>query len=129
MAEPTGATYGVRELAGSTESEASQTVLTDDVTIVANLDPLHATAVSCDIGGWAHRRAEPANTASGCACAGTAPFRRGRRMSAQLRSPPKHLLAVEYELNHRTRMILGDRCPAELFAALLATNGPSVLRR
>jgi IS30 family transposase len=43
--------------------------------------------------------------------------------------PPTHLLAVERELNHRPRMVLQDRCPAELFAALLTSNGPSVLRR
>jgi IS30 family transposase len=43
--------------------------------------------------------------------------------------PPAHLLAVEHELNHRPRMVLQDRCPADLFAALLASNGPSVLRR
>jgi hypothetical protein len=43
--------------------------------------------------------------------------------------PPAHLLAVEHELNHRPRVILGDRCPADVFAALLASNGPSVLRR
>jgi IS30 family transposase len=42
---------------------------------------------------------------------------------------PAHLLAVEHELNHRPRMVLQDRCPADLFAALLASNGPSVLRR
>src|SRR5690349_11860235 len=33
--------------------------------------------------------------------------------------PPQHLLAVEHELDHRPRTILGDRCPADLFAALL----------
>lgn len=42
---------------------------------------------------------------------------------------PEHLLAVEDELNNRPRMVLQDRCPAELFAALLASTGPSVLRR
>jgi IS30 family transposase len=42
---------------------------------------------------------------------------------------PEHLLAVENELNRRPRMVLQDRCPADLFAALLASNGPSVLRR
>lgn len=42
---------------------------------------------------------------------------------------PEHLLAVEHELNHRPRMVLQDRCPADLFATLLASNGPSVLRR
>jgi len=43
--------------------------------------------------------------------------------------PPEHLLAVEDELNNRPRMVLKDRCPADLFAALLASSGPSVLRR
>jgi transposase, IS30 family len=43
--------------------------------------------------------------------------------------PPQHLLAVEHELNRRPRMVLGDRCPADLFAALLALQNPSVLRR
>ena len=43
--------------------------------------------------------------------------------------PPEHLLAVEHELNHRPRMVLQDRCPADLFAALLASDCPSVLRR
>jgi transposase, IS30 family len=43
--------------------------------------------------------------------------------------PPEHLLAVENELNNRPRRILGDRAPAELFAALLASENPSVLRR
>ena len=42
---------------------------------------------------------------------------------------PAHLLAVEQELNHRPRIVLQDRCPADLFAALLASTGPSVLRR
>jgi IS30 family transposase len=43
--------------------------------------------------------------------------------------PPEHLLAVENELNNRPRRILGDRTPAELFAALLASENPSLLRR
>jgi IS30 family transposase len=43
--------------------------------------------------------------------------------------PQQHLLAVENELNKRPRRILGDRPPAELFAALLASESPSVLRR
>ncbi len=43
--------------------------------------------------------------------------------------PPEHLSAVERELNHRPRMVLQDRCPADLFAALLASKSPSVLRR
>ncbi|AOS94904.1 IS30 family transposase (plasmid) [Mycobacterium intracellulare subsp. chimaera] len=42
---------------------------------------------------------------------------------------PEHLLAVENELNNRPRMILQDRCPADLFATLLASESPSVLRR
>jgi IS30 family transposase len=42
---------------------------------------------------------------------------------------PTHLLAVEHELNHRPRKVLQDRCPADLFVALLASQGPSVLRR
>jgi IS30 family transposase len=43
--------------------------------------------------------------------------------------PPGHLLAVENELNNRPRHVLGHRAPAELFAALLASENPSVLRR
>jgi IS30 family transposase len=43
--------------------------------------------------------------------------------------PPRHLLAVENELNNRPRRILGDQTPAELFAALLASQSPLVLRR
>jgi IS30 family transposase len=43
--------------------------------------------------------------------------------------PPEHLLAVENELNNRPRLVLQDRCPADLFAALLASASPSVLRR
>jgi membrane protein DedA with SNARE-associated domain len=42
---------------------------------------------------------------------------------------PNHLLAVENELNNRPRRVLGDRAPAELFAALLASESPPVLRR
>ena len=38
--------------------------------------------------------------------------------------PPAHLLAVKHELNHRPRMVLQDRCPADLFAALLTSNSP-----
>jgi IS30 family transposase len=37
--------------------------------------------------------------------------------------PPEHLLAVENELNNRPRQVLNDRAPAELFAALLASEG------
>ena len=43
--------------------------------------------------------------------------------------PPEHLSAVENELNLRPRMVLQDRCPADLFDALLASGSPSVLRR
>jgi IS30 family transposase len=42
---------------------------------------------------------------------------------------PRHLLAVENELNKRPRLVLHDRAPAELFGALRASNNPSVLRR
>ena len=42
---------------------------------------------------------------------------------------PGHLKAVEEELNNRPRIVLQDRCPAYLFTALLASPGPSVLRR
>jgi transposase, IS30 family len=42
---------------------------------------------------------------------------------------PRQLLAVENELNNRPRRVLGDRAPAELFAALLASQSSSVLRR
>lgn len=45
------------------------------------------------------------------------------------RHTESHLLSVEHELNHRPRMVLQDRCPADLFAALLASQSPSVLRR
>jgi IS30 family transposase len=53
-------------------------------------------------------------------------FPKGTDLSAH---PPPHLLAVENELNNRPRRILGDRAPAELFAALLASESPPVLRR
>ena len=44
--------------------------------------------------------------------------------------PPEHLMAVENELNNRPRIVLNDRAPTELFAALLLTsNHPSMLRR
>jgi transposase, IS30 family len=42
---------------------------------------------------------------------------------------PQHLLAVENELNHRPRIILHDRTPAELFSLLLASEKFAVLRR
>ena len=53
-------------------------------------------------------------------------FPKGTDLSAH---SPQHLLAVENELNNRPRRILGDRAPAELFAVLLASESPSVLRR
>ena len=53
-------------------------------------------------------------------------FPKGTDLSAH---SPHHLLAVENELNNRPRRVLGDRTPAELFAALLASENPSVLRR
>jgi IS30 family transposase len=42
---------------------------------------------------------------------------------------PEHLLAVENELNTRPRHVLNDQTPAGLFAALLASENPPVLRR
>jgi IS30 family transposase len=42
---------------------------------------------------------------------------------------PQHLLAVENELNQRPRIVLQDRCPAELFTTLLLSHRPRVLRR
>lgn len=41
----------------------------------------------------------------------------------------EHLLAVENELNNRPRHVLNDKAPADLFAALLTSKSPSVLRR
>jgi IS30 family transposase len=41
----------------------------------------------------------------------------------------EHLLAVENELNNRPRRVLGDRSPAALFEALLASPSQSVLQR
>jgi len=43
--------------------------------------------------------------------------------------PPEHLLAVENELNNRPRLVLNDCAPADLFAALLASQNQSMLRR
>jgi hypothetical protein len=43
--------------------------------------------------------------------------------------PVDHLLAVETELNNRPRIVLNDRCPAELYTALLASQNRPVLRR
>jgi IS30 family transposase len=42
---------------------------------------------------------------------------------------PEHLQAVEDELNRRPRIVLENRSPAELFAVLLASHAPPVLRR
>ncbi len=42
---------------------------------------------------------------------------------------PEHLLAVENELNFRPRLVLQNRCPAELFTALLRSEKRSALRR
>jgi transposase, IS30 family len=42
---------------------------------------------------------------------------------------PAHLLAVENELNTRPRNVLNDHTPAGLFAVLLASENPPVLRR
>jgi transposase, IS30 family len=53
-------------------------------------------------------------------------FPKGTDLSAHT---PDHLLAVENELNNRPRRVLGDRAPAELFAALLPSESPPVLRR
>jgi IS30 family transposase len=41
----------------------------------------------------------------------------------------EHLMAVEKELNNRPRLVLNDRAPADLFAALLTSQKPPVLRR
>ena len=40
----------------------------------------------------------------------------------------QHVQAVEDELNHRPRHVLGDHAPADLFQALLASATQSVLR-
>lgn len=40
-----------------------------------------------------------------------------------------HLLAVENELNNRPGLVLNNFAPAALFAALLASQNQSVLRR
>jgi IS30 family transposase len=42
---------------------------------------------------------------------------------------PQHLRAVEDEINNRPRHVLGDRAPAELFTAMLASAEHPVLRR
>ncbi len=42
---------------------------------------------------------------------------------------PRHLLAVENELNNRPSASSTTTPPAELFATVLASTGPSVLRR
>jgi transposase, IS30 family len=45
------------------------------------------------------------------------------------RYTPEHLRAVEDEINGRPRRVLGDRSPAELFTALLASPHHQTLRR
>jgi IS30 family transposase len=70
-------------------------------------------------------------------CDSHSPWQRGRNENSNgllrdyfpkgvtlINHPPEHLSAVERELNRRPRMVLQDRCPADLFAALLASNGP-----
>jgi IS30 family transposase len=53
-------------------------------------------------------------------------FPKGTDLSAH---SPEHLLAVENELNNRPRHVLHDRAPAELAAALLASQKSPLLRR
>jgi transposase, IS30 family len=53
-------------------------------------------------------------------------FPKGTDLSAH---SPQHLLAVENELNNRPRRVLDHKAPAELFALLLTSGSPSVLRR
>jgi IS30 family transposase len=53
-------------------------------------------------------------------------FPKGTDLSAY---SPQHLAAVENELNNRPRRVLKDRAPADLFAVLLASENPPVLRR
>lgn len=53
-------------------------------------------------------------------------FPKGTELSAH---SPKHLLAVESELNSRPRHVLNDRTPNDLFTALLASESPPMLRR
>jgi IS30 family transposase len=80
--------------------------------------------------------------APACFCDAHSPWQRGsnENMNGLLRDyfpkgtdlsihSPQHLLAVENELNNRPRHILRDRAPAELFAALLTSGSPPVLRR
>jgi IS30 family transposase len=43
--------------------------------------------------------------------------------------PPEHLRSVEDELNNRPRLVLANRTPADLFAALLASTSQRLLRR
>lgn len=43
--------------------------------------------------------------------------------------PPSRLLAVERELNHRPRMVLQDRCPADLFVYLQIVRDVATLTR
>ena len=53
-------------------------------------------------------------------------FPKGTDLSVHSRD---HLTAVEDELNSRPRMVLGDRTPADLFTALLASEPSPVLQR
>lgn len=53
-------------------------------------------------------------------------FPEGADLSAH---SPQHLLAVENDLNNQPGIVINDRAPAELFAALLASRKPPVLRR
>jgi AcrR family transcriptional regulator len=53
----------------------------------------------------------------------------GTQWSADTRYTSEHLRAVEDELNGRPRRVLGDRSPAELFTALLASLDHQTLRR
>jgi transposase, IS30 family len=53
-------------------------------------------------------------------------FPKGADLSVYL---PDHLQAVQDEINRRPRLVLENRSPAQLFAALLASQDPSVLRR
>jgi IS30 family transposase len=77
-----------------------------------------------------------------CFCDSRSPWQRGsnENMNGLLRDhfpqgtdlsvyPPHHLPAVENELSSRPRRVLGDRPPAELFAALPASESPPALRR
>ncbi len=80
--------------------------------------------------------------APACFCDSHSPWQRGssENTSGLLRDyfpkgtglsihSPQHLLAVGNELNSRPRLVLNDRTPAGLFAVLLASENPPVLRR